>query len=362
MHPLTPGACTAPLLRITPSERARLQAMAPSAAYGHLPPGSRAALAAPEVLVGASGGAHRIFIALVDGLSASLAVLLASRGCGGALLQPEAPLAAHAQSVFMGLGLPLARLAAPMQAVSGEAFTLELPASGAGGALRAAQAAVAALPGGALPVLPLAMASGAAPDRPLWLELVTGQAEERALAAAWLASHPQPGGIGLLRLEALAFADPGLDPETLSDLLAAIFEDLRPWPLLLRLFDFTPDKPPPPGAHALLTSPRLQLDAVHAALRRAPHPRLALVLPHATTPPREPSTHLTRLPMFESPHAPAHAWPRQPLALIGLRDLTEHPDADADPQVALQRLIARVAADVILVASPWRLGCHPGGG
>lgn len=355
MHPLTPGACTAPLLHITPPERARLQAMAPSAAYGHLPPGSRAALAAPEVLVGASGGAHRIFIALVDGLSASLAVLLASRGCGGALLQPGAPLSAHAQSVFMGLGLPLARLTAPMQAVSGEVFTLELPASGAGGGLWAGGGA-AALPGGVLPILPLAMAPRAAPDRPLWLELVTGQAEERALAAAWLASHPQPGGIGLLRLEALAFADPGLDPATLSDLLAAIFEDLRPWPLILRLFDFTPDKPPPPGAHPLLGSRALQLDAIHDALRVAPHPGLALALPHATTPPRGLSTPLPLLPMWESPHAPAHAWPRLPLALIGLRDLTEHPDAGADPRAALLRLVARSSADVVLVASPWRLG------
>jgi len=230
-------------------------------------------------------------IALVDTLTAPTALALCRLGLAGAILTGDAPpsgrhalVAARAVGlpvawapgwhpttphVFLDTTHPIAQLSSTPPSVNPpQPLTLDLP----------------------LPrVLPVAMAHLA--ERP-WLELATGQREERLLAAALLDSGAARG-VGLLRLEFLHYAVPDLTADDLQELLTDLLTDLRHHPVAVRLTDWSDDKPPPKdgplrhwkGSRGLdgiagTSSLDVQLDTLLEAQARSGHRSLRIIAPH----------------------------------------------------------------------------------
>lgn len=229
-------------------------------------------------------------------------------GCCGLVWTPPTQETRHVLGVARALGMPVwladARLASPHL---NQHTLLEVGPDGLG-ALQPLGAATAhaphpapraprreawppgltrVLPWGALPPPPHP------PDAPVALELMWGQAEEVELALE-AARTRRARGVGLVRLEYILGADPGMTEEELGELLAAMLAPLVGLPVAVRLADWSPDKPPPythapllawngdPGLQGLPPETRrAQLQALGWAAQRAGHREVWAVLPRA---------------------------------------------------------------------------------
>lgn len=247
LRALTPGWARAPLW---PCTLAQAHALPPSTS--RFPPHSRAALLqsthprppshARRPVTPASG-----FIAIIDQLDAHALLALHQHGARGAIITQPRPPDRHTLVIAAALGLPLATLtpgtSRGFPPPSAPLFVLDTQS-----AAPLAQPTCDALSNPTLAsgrwrrALPLNMAHTGPAER-TWLELIHGQPEE-----LWLAREALRGGVargvGLLRLEYLFYADPGMDTLDLSDALDLTLQMTDDAPVALRLTDWSPDKPP----------------------------------------------------------------------------------------------------------------------
>lgn len=235
MYALAPGWCEGPLRRLR-------EAPPLSGSLEH-PEDTRIGLL-ERLFVDTSapsGPPPAPFVALWEGdLDARALLALHRAGCRGVAVAPGGEAERHAVGAARALGLPLAQLeAADSPPAPGESWRLVVGADDAGWGAPEGFARA-----GTRRVLPLG-ALGAAPSP--WLELIDAQREELGLAQRALGSG-EARGVGLLRLEYLCYADPGMDGGALRARLEELLGALRGWPVALRLTDWGPRKPPPPGS------------------------------------------------------------------------------------------------------------------